>query len=135
MAATVCTAAAQSSSVVRLPQKRLNTSAMALPAIIARARSEAMAPATQTASRPSSSRKYGCQAYQAQAMNPYCRSETSINRRTGRSCHPKRSDVRATLFISAGTVVRRRARGVNPRSRIANQATPNTPTSISVRSR
>ncbi len=57
MAATVCTAAAQSSRVVRLPQKRLNQSASAFPTIIARAKSEAMAPATQTASRPSSSRK------------------------------------------------------------------------------
>ncbi len=67
-------------------------------------------------------------------MKPYCRSETSISRRTGRSCQPKRSEAAATRFISAGTAARRSARGVNPRSRMANQATANTPTSITVRS-
>ncbi len=54
--------AAQSSSVVRLPQKRVTHSTTELPAMVDNEMSAATTPATQGRSRPNNARKYGCQA-------------------------------------------------------------------------
>ena len=62
IAASAWRPAAHSSSVVRRPQNRETKSTSTLPAIIAPAITDAAAPAAQMASRPSSRRKYGCQA-------------------------------------------------------------------------
>ena len=62
VAAAPRTADETMSIVVRLPQKRVTYSTSPFPAIVDSATSAEIIPLTHTASRPSSSRKYGCHA-------------------------------------------------------------------------
>jgi len=104
MDATENPAAVHKSSVVLLPQKRMKNFTRLLPAIIARDNNAATTPATQMASRSSSSRKYGCHAYQAHMKKPLWMAPAIMINLRGRVRHPWRTPFVATVFASDGSV-------------------------------
>src|SRR6266508_1141663 len=107
----------------------------ALPAIPARANSEAIKPDNQIASSPYSSRKYGCHAYHAHEKNPQVRNEYTTSNRTAGARHPYVIPAAATRRISWVMPRRWTVLGVKPISCIVRKPTANAPSTNRARAR